>query len=260
MFELTDRRVVITGASRGIGQAAALALAAAGANVAFDYRSATADAEKTADGIRAHGREAIVLQGDTGDAAHVDKLARVAVEAWGGIDVWINNAAQLMVKPFMEMTDEDWHGLLAVNLHGYYHGCRAAARQMLQQGGGRIVNVTSVVDIQPIAELSAYVTAKGGILGLTKTLAVELGPHGITVNALSPGATDTPLNQVAYTPEVRRTYNARIPLGHIASAEEVADAIVFLASDAARYVNGHELVVDGGIILNGNVGHARTHD
>ena len=258
MFDLTDRRVVITGASQGIGAAAAIAFARAGANVAFDYKSATAEAEKTAAGIRTAGREAIVLQGDTADRAHVEELGAKAVETWGGIDVWVNNAARLMVKPFLEMTDEDWHGLLAVNLHGYYYGCRVAARQMLEQGGGRIVNVTSVVDIQPIAELSAYVTAKGGILGLTKTLAVELGPHGITVNALSPGATDTPLNQVAYTPQVRRTYNERIPVGHIASAEEVADAIVFLASDAARYVNGHELVVDGGFILNGNVGHART--
>jgi NAD(P)-dependent dehydrogenase (short-subunit alcohol dehydrogenase family) len=249
----------VTGASQGIGAAVAAALARAGARVAFDYRTATAEAERTADAIREAGSEAIVLQGDTGDPAHIAELARRTVEAWGGIDVWVNNAARLLVQPFLEMTEDDWHGLLAANLHGYYYGCRAAARQMVAQGGGgRIVNVTSIVDIQPIAELSAYVTAKGGILGLTKTLAVELGPHAITVNALSPGATDTPLNQVAYTQDVRRNYEHRIPLGRIASAEEIADPIVFLASDAARYVTGHELVVDGGMILNGNVGHART--
>jgi NAD(P)-dependent dehydrogenase (short-subunit alcohol dehydrogenase family) len=256
---LAGKRAVVTGASQGIGAAAAIALAHAGANVVFDYKSATEAAERTAAAIREAGADAIVLQGDTGDPAHVDELARAAVDAWGGIDVWINNAARLLVKPFLEMTDEDWHGLLAANLHGYYYGCRAAARQMVAQGGGgRIVNVTSIVDIQPIAELTAYVTAKGGILGLTKTLAVELGPYGITVNALSPGATDTPLNKVAYTPEVRRNYEHRIPLGRIASAEEIADPIVFLASDASRYVTGLEFVVDGGMILNGNVGHART--
>jgi NAD(P)-dependent dehydrogenase (short-subunit alcohol dehydrogenase family) len=259
VIDLTGKRAVVTGASQGIGRAAAIALARAGANVAFDYKSATAEAEETGAAIRETGSEAIVLQGDTGDPAHVEELARRAVDAWGGIDVWVNNAARLMVKPFLELTDEDWHGLLAANLHGYYYGCRAAARQMVEQGrGGRIVNVTSIVDIQPITELTAYVTAKGGILGLTRTLAVELGPHEITVNAISPGATETPLNQVAYTPEVRRNYEHRIPLGRIASAEEIADPIVFLASDASRYLTGHELVVDGGMILNGNVGHART--
>ena len=260
-YDLTGRRAVITGASQGIGAAAALALARAGADVAFTYRSADAAAETTASAIDEAGRKAIVLKGNTGDPAHVQELADRVVSEWGGIDVWVNNAAALMVKPFLEMTDEDWHGLLAANLHGYYYGCRAAIGQMVAQGqGGRVINVTSVVGIQPIADLSAYVTAKGAILGLTKTLAVEFGPHQITVNALSPGATDTPLNQVAYTPAVRKTYNERIPLGRIATAEEVADPFVFLASDASRYVTGTELVVDGGIVLNGNVGHARTHE
>jgi NAD(P)-dependent dehydrogenase (short-subunit alcohol dehydrogenase family) len=128
---------------------------------------------------------------------------------------------------------------------------------MLAAGGGRIVNITSVAGLQPISDLSAYCTAKGAVRALTQVLAVEFGSRGISVNALAPGATDTPLNKAAYTPEVRATYEERIPLGRIASPEEVADAVVFLTTDAARYVNGAELICDGGIILNGSVGHAR---
>lgn len=255
MFELAGSRAVVTGTSQGIGKAVAERLAEAGAHVAGIYKWDPDGAEDCAERIRAAGREAIMIEGDTGDPAQVDALARAAADAWGGIDIWVNNAARLLVRPFLELSDDDWHGLLAANLHGYFYGCRAAARQMAAQGGGRIVNVTSIVNFQPVAELTAYATAKGAIASMTKSLGLELAPHGILVNAVAPGSTDTPLNAKAYTPEVRRTYESRIALGRIATAEEIADVVVFLCSTGSRYMTGLEILVDGGMVINGNVGH-----
>ncbi len=253
--ELVGPNAVVTGVSSGIGRAVAVALATAGANVAGAYVGDSEGAEAVEHQIREAGREAFIVEADTGDSATSDMLAAEATSRWGSLDIWVNNAARLMVKPLVDTTDEDWHGLLAANLHGYFYGCRAAAAVMFPQGRGRIINVSSASDILTAANLTAYVTAKGGIVGLTKTLALEAAEHNVTVNAIAPGAIDTPLNVKAYTPEVRAAYEQRIPLGRIGAEAEIADSVVFVASTASRYMTGHEMVVDGGLVINGTVGH-----
>jgi NAD(P)-dependent dehydrogenase (short-subunit alcohol dehydrogenase family) len=260
MISLAGKRAVVTGGSRGIGQAAAIALARAGADVASLHLPDQENAAVTESGIREHGRRSIMVEGDVADRAQVEAFAARVDREWGGVDIWVNNAARILVRPFLDMTPEEWHSLLASNLHGYYYGCRAALSFMLPQRYGRIVNVGSVTDIQPIANMTAYITAKGGVVALTKSLAVEMAPHGITVNVIAPGAIETPLNVAVYTPEVRRAYGQRIAMGRLGRPEEIADAIVYLASDLSRYMTGHEMVVDGGLILNGNVGFPAEAD
>ena len=253
---LVGPAAVVTGVSRGIGRATAVALARAGANVAGVYYDDPGGAEAVVAEIEALGAEAVIFEADTGDPATADRLADEAKGRWGSVDIWVNNAARLMVKPLADTSDDDWHGLLAANLHGYFYGSRAAARVMSAQGRGRIVNVSSASDILYVANLGAYATAKGGIVAMTKNLALETAQRGVTVNCVAPGAIDTPLNVDAWTDDVRRTYQERIPMGRVGTEEEIADVIVFLASEASRYLTGQEIVVDGGLVINGTVGHA----
>jgi 3-oxoacyl-[acyl-carrier protein] reductase len=214
MTDLSGRCAVVTGLSQGIGQAIAVALAGAGASVAGVHLGDPEGARRTVELVEAGGGRALALDASTGDPDAIEQLADAAAEAFGPIDVWVNNAAAMFVKPLVETSDEEWHGLLQTNLHGYMHGCRTAARRMIAHGGGgRIVNVSSVAHLQPLANLAAYITSKAGVVGLTRTLALELAPHGITVNAVAPGATESAMNRRAWTAEVRRAYRERIRSG-----------------------------------------------
>jgi NAD(P)-dependent dehydrogenase (short-subunit alcohol dehydrogenase family) len=260
VFSLEGKNAVVTGLSTGIGKSIAEALAREGANVAGDYLQNQEAAADTARRIETQGREALILQGSTADEAHVYGMADQVVARWGSLDIWVNNAARIFVKPFLQISTEEWHGLLAANLHGYFFGCKAAAAKMAAQDRpGRIINITSQSDVQAINGFSAYITAKGGILGLTRVLALELADHDITVNSVSPGPTDTPLNQTAWTPKARATYIERIGLHRISVPEEVADVVCFMASHASRFITGQEIIIDGGLSINGNVGHAETN-
>ncbi len=249
-MQLKDKVAVVTGASSGIGQAIALAFANEGAAVAVNYARNAEGADATVKQIEGNGGKAVAVQADVSKPDDVENLVSQAAQRFGRLDVMVNNAGVEHKMPFLDTPVEVWEEVIAINLTGPWLGCQAAARQMVSQGGpGRIINVSSVHEDLAMPTNSPYCAAKGGVRMITRTLAVELATHGITVNNVAPGAVDTPMDApLKQNPDLMQELLSEIPLGRMGKPEEVASMIVYLASDAAAYVTGSTFFVDGGMI------------
>lgn len=250
MFSLEKGAALITGGGSGIGRAAAIMLADLGAPVAVADIDAAA-AEETAETIRKAGGEALAITLDVQDKAAVD-AGFAKVEDWQGpVSVLVNSAGIIRVDPFEEFGIENWNQVFAINVTGSLLCGQRAAAGMKAAGYGRIINLSSISGFRAGIGRTAYGTSKAAIVGLTRQMALELGRHGITANAVAPGPTMTAMTRPIYTPETQAGFLPMIPSGYIAEAEDISAAIVFLASREARYVNGHTLAVDGGYLASG---------
>jgi 3-oxoacyl-[acyl-carrier protein] reductase len=245
---VTGRVSIITGASRGIGRAIAVELGKGGGQVVVNYVGRVDDARETARLVEQAGGRAIVEQADVSLAEDADRLVESALAAFGRLDVVVNNAGITRDTLILRMKDEDWDAVMNTNLKGAFHLIRSAARPMMKQRRGRIINIASVVGIVGNAGQANYVSAKAGLIGLTKTAARELAGRGITVNAVAPGFIETDMTAELQSDVVAKMVE-QIPLGHVGKPEDVAKAVDFLASDKAAYITGQVLNVDGGMVM-----------
>jgi NAD(P)-dependent dehydrogenase (short-subunit alcohol dehydrogenase family) len=251
--DLKGRRAIVTGGGRGIGRAITLGLARSGADVAIIYRQGAEAAEAVASEARAAGVRAIVVQADTSDGASVQAAVEKVVAEFGGVEILVNNAGVLSRVPFLEMAEAEWRRVVGTNLDGCFLVGQAVARQMVASGvRGAIVNVTSVNQTIVAPNLAHYVVSKAAALALTRQMAFELAPHGIRVNAVAPGLTETDINRNDLAdPAFREMRLGRIPMHALADPEDHANAVLFLVSDAAKYVTGDCISPDGGATLIG---------
>lgn len=245
---LAGKTALVTGASRGIGRAIALKLAQAGANVVVNYAGSEAAASETVAQIKELGRDAIMIRANVSNTEEVNEMFKAALDHFGAIDILVNNAGITRDNLLMRMKEEEWDDVIATNLKGVFNCLKAATRPMMKQRAGKIINITSVVGVLGNPGQANYVAAKAGVIGLTKTAARELASRGITVNAVAPGFIDTEMTAVL-SEDVKTAMLGQIPLGRLGQTDDVASVVLFLASDAANYMTGQTLHVDGGMYM-----------
>ena len=247
---LTGKVAIVTGGNSGIGKAIVLALAGAGAKVVIDYVVDPASTEALEAQVAALGSDSIGVDADVSKVDDLQQLIDATVKEFGQLDVMVNNAGVETRTSVLDTTEEQYEKVLSINLKSAFFGTQIAARQMIAQGGGgRIINISSVHEDWPMPGNTAYCLSKGGMRMLTRTAGVELGPHGVTVVGVGPGAVATPINTSTMNdPQAMKTLDAAIPLGRMAEPHEIAATVAFLASDAAGYLTATTVFADGGIM------------
>ncbi len=248
MIDLTGKSAVVTGGSRGLGRAICVRLAEQGADIAFSYRGNETAARETAAAVEGFGRRAVVFQGDVKEPETAEGLVRAALDAFGKVDILVNNAGITRDDLIMRMSLDAWREVLETNLFGAFYTIKAATRPMLRARAGRIINITSVSGQAGQTGQANYSSAKAGLIGLTKATARELASRGITCNAVAPGFVLTELT-AGLADSLKEQITAATPLGRFGTAEEIAHAVAFLASDEAAFITGQVLAVDGGLVM-----------